>query len=324
VYDSTQFGPDPEAEGLQKDPKAPWAAAPLVVGGRLYGQIIADNGRSQRIISSEALDYLTLLAALAAQAIANEATIEDLRAKELTRRFLEVALHDLKSPVHSIKNISERLTSEAGIDSSQRVEWLNLLNAEAQRLDYLVKQADTYTRLGRSERPRQHVSLRELVSDTSQIVAASAGHLGVHVDIDLPSDACVIEADREGLQVALNNVLENALKFSRAGERIGICLSQVSPLPNTWHYRISIQDEGPGIPDGEKQEIFDELVSIPRSGVPESTGLGLPTARKIVEAHGGTLECFDGPNNQGADFVFALPGQAHTPLTNGGRDGVRT
>ena len=103
------------------------------------------------------------------------------------------------------------------------------------------------------------------------------------------------------------------MKFSQAGQTI-----RVSFTTGPSYYQVNVIDEGPGIPEEQREEIFTEFRSIPRAGVSKGSGLGLSIARSIVAAHGGTLHCDKNPAGHGAWFWFTLPrSNSAAPITGG-------
>jgi signal transduction histidine kinase len=152
-----------------------------------------------------------------------------------------------------------------------------------------------------------------MVQKSDQVFRVAAERKGIEIKVASPSDDCEVIADEDGLHDVLQNLIENGLKFSQPGQTI-----QVSLTAEPSAYRVSVVDEGPGVPEEQREAIFEEWVSIPRAGAPESTGLGLAIARAIIEAHGGTLNYDDGPGKRGACFWFTLPRSEEVVPTNGG------
>lgn len=307
-YGAEKFGPDPDAERLEKDPQMPWAVVPLVIAKKLYGQITADNRPTKRDITDDSLEYLTLLGALASQAIADEeriAAIDELnglRARKFREQFLRVALHNFNRPVHSVFNIAEKLTAEDDLPAPQSRHWLRMMNEQAQHLVKLSQQAHTYMRLQNPERPRDSVSLAELVRNAVEEFRFDAEGRGIRLELSPPEDDCELTADRDALAIVLRNLLDNALKFSPDG---GVIRVELGAHPVGC--RGSVTDQGPGVPEAERETIFKDFTSIARADVPESTGLGLSIAKFVVEEHHGFLLCEDGPGQCGARFSFILP-----------------
>ena len=111
-----------------------------------------------------------------------------------------------------------------------------------------------------------------------------------------------MRGDRDRLQQVLTNLLDNAVKFSPAGEEV-----RVSAFQQDSRVRIEVSDRGPGVPPDQQRLIFEKFGRGKTAGSPGTpgTGLGLYIARSIVEAHGGVLEVSSGPD-AGATFTLSL------------------
>lgn len=227
--------------------------------------------------------------------------IHDLRSRKLKERFLEHALHQINSPAHSVLAVAEQLARD-DMPAENREVLLSDLTNEAKRLARLVRQARDFSFVQKPARPPAALSLRQLVSNIAIQQGRLADQQGVTIETEVPDEACEVVADGEALYTALQSLVENALKFSPPGASIRIALSKADGS-----YRVSVIDEGPGVPESQRAEIFEDMVSIARGGVGESTGMGLAIARAAVEAHGGTLDCFDAPDQRGACFSFTIP-----------------
>jgi len=125
----------------------------------------------------------------------------------------------------------------------------------------------------------------------------------VSVVADVHSELPSVRADRDRLQQVLTNLLDNAVKFSPAGEQV-----RVSAFQQDSRVRIEVSDRGPGVPPDQQRLIFEKFGRRNTAGSPGTpgTGLGLYIARSIVEAHGGVLEVSSG-TDAGATFTLNLP-----------------
>ncbi|HEY0174089.1 MAG TPA: HAMP domain-containing sensor histidine kinase [Pyrinomonadaceae bacterium] len=228
--------------------------------------------------------------------------IHDLRNRKLKERFLERAMHQINTPAHSVREIARVLTTNKDLPAEMRESWLADLSEEAERLVRLVQQAREFSLFQKPTRPRVAVSLDRIVKDIAGQVGRLASQRQITIEASVPDENCEIVADAEAIYAALQSLVENALKFSPTGAKIRITLSE-----GKTDYRVSVIDQGPGVPESQRAEIFEELVSIARGTVRESTGLGLAIARVAVENHAGTLTCTDAPEKPGACFSFTLP-----------------
>jgi len=130
-------------------------------------------------------------------------------------------------------------------------------------------------------------------------VAEAKGHLLQFAFA--PGDLPQISMDADMIRRVMINLLENAIKYTRSGGRITI-----SARPQTEQVLISVADNGPGIPAGEQQHIFDKFSRIQGEGRPKGLGLGLAFCRLAVEAHNGRI-WVESQEGQGSTFHFTLP-----------------
>jgi signal transduction histidine kinase len=126
---------------------------------------------------------------------------------------------------------------------------------------------------------------------------------GIRIDLDIPTSLPEISLDSQRVEQILSNLLSNALRHTPDGGRIQIALAVTSQQVS-----LRVQDSGPGIPEQAMPYIFDRFYRADKSRarLEGGTGLGLAIARKIAEAHGGTLTAGNHPQG-GAEFVLTLP-----------------
>lgn len=227
--------------------------------------------------------------------------IHDFRTRKLKERFFETALHQISTPAHSVLAIARLLATKKGKSPQDSEKWLQDLTSEAERLARLAERAREFSILQRPARPRVELSLNKMVEDVARRIRPLAIQSQVSIETTVPDEIYRVVADEEALYIALQCVVENALKFSPLGTSIRIILSM-----DAGNYKVSVIDQGPGVPEAQRAAIFEELVSIARAGVGESTGMGLTIARDAIEGHGGKLECHSGVDGHGACFAFTL------------------
>ena len=126
----------------------------------------------------------------------------------------------------------------------------------------------------------------------------------MHVHVDIARDAGLIWVHPALVEQALFNVIENAARFSPPGEAIAI---EAMRLPDN-RLRIDVRDRGPGIPEVERQRIFDMFYSVSRGDRGrEGTGLGLAICRGMIGAHGGDVEALTNRDGVGTTLRITLP-----------------
>lgn len=210
------------------------------------------------------------------------------RAEERSRAFLADAAHQLRTPVTGLRASAETLlTSDPG---QEQDELLQAVARQAHRIGRLV---DALLAMARLDRPepivRDHVDLQRLVQDE----LAHQGTLAPHLDFDLvtASDNDIsVQGDALWLRAAVGNLLDNARRH--AVSRVDV---QIEELVGAW--RTTVVDDGPGVPPDHRERIFDRFVSLDGEG----SGLGLPIARAVAEAHEGSLRLADD------EFELLLP-----------------
>jgi signal transduction histidine kinase len=227
--------------------------------------------------------------------------IHDLRTREHKERFLNRALHHINTPAHSVSEIARQLSSKK-MSTEERDSWLRDLTDQTERLVRLSQQARDFSVLQRSSRPRLRVSLNQLVGEAVRRMNSLAVSNAVSIETELPLEIAEVLADEEALHLALQSVLENAIKFSPTGTSVKVSLE----IDNKT-FRINVVDQGPGVPESQRKLIFEELISIERGDVPESTGLGLTIAAVAVKDHEGEIGCLDAPGGRGTCFYITIP-----------------
>ena len=174
---------------------------------------------------------------------------------------------------------------------------------EAKRLDRYVQNLLNMTRLeyGALKPRRSAVDLREAIgSARADLARVLEGH---RLDIDLPSGLPRVDVDPVLIGQAIANVLENATKYAPAGSPIRLSAAQQGA-----DVKLAITDEGPGIPQGEREKIFDLFYRVGEGDRrPSGTGLGLAIVRGFVEAHGGQVRATSGPGGLGTTIEMSLP-----------------
>ncbi len=286
-------------------------AAPLLQGPRAVGMISLVR-REPNAFKKQELELVALLGRLVASAVQNirayeaeRSTVEELRRLSALRAdFVSLVSHELRAPMASVVGSAQTLRQRwRELTPDQRESFLALISSETERLAALVGdvldtsriEAGTFTyRFG-------DVDLGALVRDAVAGVELMQDEVRVTADVlgDLPH----VRGDRDRLQQVLTNLLDNAIKYSPAGEEVS-----VTAFRQDSRVQIEVADQGPGVPADQRGLIFEKFGRGATAGSPgiPGTGLGLFIARSIAVAHGGSLEL--SPNRgRGATFVLRLP-----------------
>jgi signal transduction histidine kinase len=215
-------------------------------------------------------------------------------ADDLMAAFAAKVSHDLKNPLASVAMSLEMLDDVVGDDPDGR-DFVERAGRGVQRmtalLDHLVEFASTG---GPPARERVDLSeqLALVLEDCREVLAGSTVVAG-----PLP----VVTGDGAQLRAVLHNLVDNAATYAGGGTAREV---EVSARQTTAGHRVEVADRGPGVPDNERENVFQPLVRLDRTV--KGAGLGLATCRRVVTAHGGRIgvEHRDGG---GAVFWFELP-----------------
>ncbi len=245
-----------------------------------------------------------------------EATAEKLAELDRMRAFfLGLASHDLKTPLAVVANYLQTiLDGFVGQVNEKQRRWLERANA---RVLELVRLIDDFLDVSQLDPERILDEMEEmafaLISDTVQRsvddVRTRAEEKDVALRVELPRELPPVCAAPRRLQQVVTNLLDNAVKFSpRQGETILEVRQEGNGI------RVDVMDTGPGIPTLYLPHIFEDYFRARRKEFVPGAGLGLSTARKIVEVHGGEIwvesPCFEDDEDckYGSRFSFTLPG----------------
>ncbi len=228
----------------------------------------------------------------------NERLRESERAKS---ELVSVVAHELRTPLASVLGFTSVLLQREVTDE-QRREYLNIIEAQGRRLSALVNDFLDVQRLeeGKLSIGSELVDVGRVVREQTELFAGqSPKHL---LDVSLPPTPLPVRGDSNRLAQVVANLLSNAIKYSPQGGVV-----RVAGKRNHDVVRVSIQDEGVGIPAELQREIFGKFVRghATAEGI-EGSGLGLAISRSLVEAHGGSID-FESTKGRGSTFWFEIP-----------------
>jgi len=218
------------------------------------------------------------------------------------RSFIADAAHELRTPltaVHLQAQLAERATTDA-----ERRAALADLKGGLERATRLVEQLLTLAREepGVADRPPATVDLpalaREVVADLAPLAAAKRIDLGLNADSRVQ-----VRGDAEALATLLSNLVDNALRYTPEGGRVdvGVAIDTGRPV-------LSVRDSGPGIPEADRERVFDRFVrGSVAAGAVRGSGLGLSIVKRIAERHGAAIAVGPGLNGAGAGISVRFP-----------------
>ena len=229
---------------------------------------------------------------------------EHVRYERLRREFVANVSHELKSPLTSIRGLTETLLDGALDDAASRRRFVQLIDEDAKRLTRLIDDLLALSQIESQAVPlrRVPVELRPLVESVVASLQAPLQQRRVAVDLELP-DGLTVSADPDRLRQVLVNLLDNAVKYNREGGRI-----TVSAAPSGAGLTVTVRDTGIGIPAEDLPRIFERFYRVDKARSREQggTGLGLSIVKHIIDAHGGTVGV-DSRASHGSAFSFTLP-----------------
>ena len=284
-------------------------ARTVVTSVRLGAQPIGSLGIHGVILSDSALQGLSNLVAIGLERLrVQEAASKAEAARqsdELKSTLLDALAHEFKTPLTSIKAASTALLSSHALNQDQQRELVSIVDEETDRLSVLVTEAIQMARIeaGRVVLRRESYSVEYLVESVLDKLRPVVEDRKIPLNIapDLPS----VWVDGELIEVALRQLVDNALKYSPASSPVTLTAEA-----KDGRVIVSVGDRGPGIPEAEQSRIFEKFyrADAARHQIP-GAGLGLVIAREIIHAHGGEI-WVDSKPGEGSVFQFSLPASA--------------
>lgn len=233
-------------------------------------------------------------------------------AEQMRRDFVANVSHELKSPLTALLGFIETLQGPARDDPAARARFLTIMEAEAQRMNRLVSDLLSLSRVEAEERqrPEGELALAGLLSRTLASLAAAGGAKGAKLDLVLPPDEVRIPGDADQLQQVLSNLIENAVKYGRPGGQVTVRLLPLAPDPVLGQSAatIEVEDEGEGIDPLHLPRLTERFyrVDTHRSRQSGGTGLGLAIVKHIISRHRGRLKV-ESQKGKGSKFSVILP-----------------
>ncbi|WEK47845.1 MAG: sensor histidine kinase KdpD [Candidatus Andeanibacterium colombiense] len=295
----------PAGHGTETLTASDWQFHSLAAGGRVLGVFGVARPDAGTPIRSDQLPLLFSLldqAALAFERIALEdemATVTQLKERDRLRAaLLSSVSHDLRTPLTTILG----LLGEIEPASDEQQDQLREARGEAERLNRFVANLLDMVRI---EAGALSQSIEPV--DLVDAVAAAVHDLrrtlrDQHIDLDVAADLPFVSVDPQLFHHCLINLIENAVKYGGPGTPITITARREATA-----LTLSVLDEGPGLPMGEEQRIFETFTRIEGSDRTGGTGLGLAIVKGFAEAMGITVEASNRGDRQGARFTLRIP-----------------
>ncbi|MBI3591402.1 MAG: hypothetical protein HY094_08525 [Candidatus Melainabacteria bacterium] len=208
--------------------------------------------------------------------------------------------HELRRPITNIKTLTESLLLGAKNDPETARKFLEQVNNEVDRLTRLINELINLSKIrsGKLSQEKKKISLKLKVDEAIKLLQGIADKNKIKIVNEVPEQYQIF-ADSEQIDHVIQNLIENALKYSPEGSIVNI---KPGPVPGSFQ----VDDTGIGISDSEVPKIFDRFYRVDRTRAKGSSGLGLSIVKNVVDLHGGRIEVKSKQGN-GSSFIIYLP-----------------
>jgi signal transduction histidine kinase len=248
---------------------------------------------------------VTVLFLIAGAYFIARAVRRDLEVSRMQSDFVSAVSHEFRSPLTSIRQLSEMLADGRVAGQDRRQVYYDTLVRESTRLQRLV---EALLNFGRMEAGVRQYRFEEMdaASLVDRVVAEFKPQIagdGRHIELEAAGGLCPIDADPDALSVALRNLVDNALKYSPGCPTVWVQWGS-----ENGHVAIRVRDRGVGIPEFERRAIFRKFFrgTAAANANVKGSGVGLAMVRHIVAAHGGEISVVSQPG-EGSTFTILLP-----------------
>jgi two-component system phosphate regulon sensor histidine kinase PhoR len=232
------------------------------------------------------------------------------RVEEMRADFIANASHELRTPLAALLGFIETLQGTAKDDPVARDKFLGIMQAQATRMARLIDDLLSLSRieLNAHLHPSTPVDLAPIARQVVDGLQTLARDRGVEIKVALPPDALTVLGDRDELIRALENLVENALKYGAAGKRIDVTVGRAQTRAGQPEARVAVRDYGPGISPEHLPRLTERFyrVDVADSRAQGGTGLGLALVKHVLNRHGGRVTIESTPG-EGATFTMHIP-----------------
>jgi signal transduction histidine kinase len=286
-------------------------AVPLIFRGNVIGVIEALNKLNNAHYTEDDIRVLEILASQAAIAIQNHRVVNDSqqayrKVMELDRMksdFVAIFSHELRTPLGVVLGHASLL--QESVDKELRDE-VDIIVRSSMRLKEILDQFSNIDQieLGLTRLQRTRVAIAPLIAEVVGAFHELAREKQITIKIDVPQKALLfVEGDAEKIGMALRNLVKNALTFTNEGGQVRVRAEEVPG-----YVKISVIDNGIGIPASEQEKIFQRFYQVEKhmTRTHGGMGLGLSITKDMVEMHGGRI-WVESVEGKGSRFTFLLP-----------------
>ena len=216
----------------------------------------------------------------------NELTGRLQTTEEVRRRFVSDASHELKTPLASIRLLTDSILQTEGMDLDTAREFVSDIGEEAERLTRISEKLLTLTRMDSAVQVEEvPVDVRAVLEKVEHMLTPLADESGIQVETELEKGCMVLATEDDLYQIAFN-LMENAVKYNVPGGQVMVALRGIGDL-----VILTVEDTGVGIPEEDLPKIFDRFYRVDkaRSRAAGGTGLGLSIVKDTARQHGGAV-----------------------------------
>jgi two-component system phosphate regulon sensor histidine kinase PhoR len=232
------------------------------------------------------------------------------RVEEMRADFIANASHELRTPLAALLGFIETLQGPAKDDPVARDKFLGIMQGQATRMARLIDDLLSLSRieLNAHLQPSTPVDLAPIVRQVVDGLQMLARDRGVEIKVALSPDTLTVLGDRDELVRALENLIENALKYGAAGKRVDVTVGRAQTRAGLPEAHVSVRDYGPGISPEHLPRLTERFyrVDVADSRAQGGTGLGLALVKHVLNRHGGRLTIESTPG-AGATFTMHIP-----------------
>lgn len=283
----------------------------LIIPLIIHGAITKDIGTIKRgikhiaagdfsyTIPIDSKDELGLLAQSFNSMSARLKELDDMKSE-----FISIVSHELKTPLTSMKEAANLLLEGIGGElQGKQKRLITIMDQGINRLLQITNELLDMSRLesGTIQLNREPYDMNSILATFVSEMKPYADNRGIHLVVNYGSEACMVKADRTKILQVLTNLTHNAIKYSNDGGAVELRLH-----PDSGMFLVEIEDHGKGIPEEDIPLIFEKFYQSKATRGHSGIGLGLAIAKRIVEAHGGTIHA-QSTVGKGSIFSFRLP-----------------
>jgi two-component system, OmpR family, phosphate regulon sensor histidine kinase PhoR len=232
------------------------------------------------------------------------------RVEQMRADFVANASHELRTPLAALLGFIETLQGPAKSDAAAREKFLAIMQQQAARMARLIDDLLSLSRieLNAHVAPNTPLALHPIVRQVLDGLMPLARERDVQINLDLPEEAMIVLGDRDELIRALENLVENALKYGASGKRVDVSLARGQSRAGTAEARLTVRDFGPGIAPEHLPRLTERFyrVDVVDSRSQGGTGLGLALVKHVLNRHRGKLS-IESTLGAGASFTMQLP-----------------